>query len=89
VSAAKDVAAWYRIIHKEWAKRSSGTIFRSKDVFAWVAEGGVELSPADCKPINASGREIWRHRLSKALGQLADRQELLHPGISRHAWKVP
>jgi len=86
----KDVAAWRSIIRQHWIKKNpSGTIFRSKDVFSWVAGGGVELLPADLKPINAAGREIWRHRLSRALKQLADRHELLHPGISRHAWKVP
>lgn len=87
---AKDVSAWQSIIRQNWINtRPSGTVFRSKDVFAWVANGAIELSQADKKPINASGRELWRHRLSRALRSLADRRELLHPGMSKHAWLVP
>lgn len=90
MSNEKDVATWSSIVRQHWVKQKpSGTVFRSKDVFSWVANGGVELSTADLRPIDASGRQLWRHRLSRALKRLADQRELLHPGISRHAWMVP
>jgi hypothetical protein len=90
LSDALDVSAWSALIREHWIKNHpSGEIFRSKDVFSWVEEGGVQLSPADLKPINAAGRQIWRHRLSRAMRRLADRRELIHPGISRQAWMVP
>lgn len=86
----KDVSDWCSIVRQHWIKQKpSGTVFRSKDVFSWVAGGAVELSPADCKPISASGRAVWRHTLSRALKRLADQRELSHPGISSHAWRVP
>jgi hypothetical protein len=89
-TSRKEVADWCSIVRQHWIKQKpSGTIFRSKDVFSWAASGAIELSPADKKPINASGREVWRSQLSKALKRLADRRELIHPGISHHAWKVP
>lgn len=89
LSKAKDVAAWKSIL-RQWIKRfPSGTIFRSKDVFSWVADGGVDLNPGDLRPINNAGREIWRHRVSRALKQLHGTRELSHPGISSHAWRIP
>jgi hypothetical protein len=89
LSEAKDVAAWKSIL-RQWIKKfPSGTIFRSKDVFSWVADGGVDLNPGDLKPINNAGREIWRHRVSRALKQLHGTRELSHPGISSHAWRIP
>lgn len=88
--AAKEIADWCEILRVHWiGTRSSGTLFRSRDVFAWVADGGVELSSADLKTVSASGRQFWRDRLSKALRKLHDRGELIHPGISRHAWRIP
>lgn len=86
---ARNVDTWKSII-RQWIKRfPSGTIFRSKDVYSWVASGGVELSQGDLKPLGGTGREVWRHRLSRALCQLNRGQELLHPGISSQAWRVP
>jgi hypothetical protein len=88
--AAKEIADWCEIIRIQWiGARPSGTIFRSRDVFDWVASGGVELTAADFKVVSASGRQFWRDRLSKALRKLYDRGELIHPGISRHAWRIP
>lgn len=89
MSKGRDVDAWKSIV-RQWIKDfPSGTIFRSKDIFSWVANGGVTLEPGDLKPINSAGREIWRHRLSRALGQLYRSRELSHPGISSQAWRVP
>ena len=86
----KEVDDWCAIIRQEWIKKKpSGTVFRSKQIFSWVAEGGIELSAADIKPVNASGRQTWRDRLSKALKRLANNGELVHPGLSSHAWKIP
>lgn len=88
--AAKEIADWCEIIRVHWiGARPSGAIFRSKDVFDWVASGGVELTTADFKVVSASGRQFWRDRLSKALKKLRDMGELIHPGISRHAWRIP
>lgn len=65
-----------------------GAVFRSRDIFSWIADGGIELSDSDLKPINASGRATWRHKLSAALIDLRSSGELMHPGISRHAWRI-
>lgn len=89
MNGAKNVATW-KLILRRWVKGlPSGTIFRSKDVFSWVSGGGVELTLGDLKPVNSSGREVWRHRLSRALSQLHASRELSHPGISSQAWRVP
>lgn len=88
--AAKEIKDWCNIIRISWIEcNPRGTVFRSKDIFSWAANGGVELEPADLKPVSASGREFWRDRLSKALRRLYVRGELEHPGISSHAWRIP
>lgn len=77
-----ELRAWIRTM-------PSGSVFRSRDVFRWVEAGGVLLTPADMKPIGKTDRPIWRHRLSRALSVMNYRGELVHPGMSSQAWRIP
>lgn len=89
MAESRNVAEWQRVA-RQWLKsKPSGFVFKSREIYAWVADGGVELLPGDLQPLSGSDRPLWRHRLSLALYKLRCNRELLHPGISRHILMVP
>ncbi|MEB3169078.1 MAG: hypothetical protein VKK97_10155 [Synechococcaceae cyanobacterium] len=85
---ARTSSDWRDLLRQWLATMPSGRVFKSRDAFAW-AEQACPAAPCELKPVNASGRPIWRHRLSIALRDLYATGELQHPGIAAHTWRVP
>lgn len=83
-----DRIAWRQIL-RDWIRsQPSGTVIKSRDLFAW-AEQAVKLTREDLRKLGPYQRQAWRVALSSALTDLHRSGELVHPGINRHAWMVP
>jgi hypothetical protein len=81
--------ATFREILRSWIRsQPSGTVIKSRALFAWAAQA-VTLTRADLRKLGPYQRQAWRVALSSALSDLRDTGELVHPGINRHAWMVP
>lgn len=83
-----DRTIWRQIL-RDWIRsQPSGTVIKSRALFAWAAQS-VTLTRADLRKLGPYQRQAWRVALSSALSDLHRSGELVHPGINRHAWMVP
>ena len=88
MTRARSTSDWRDILRQWLATMPSGRVFKSSEVFRW-AEQSIPVAPCELRPINKSGRPLWRSRLSVALRDLYATGELQHPGIASHTWSVP
>lgn len=83
-----DRTTWRQIL-RDWIRaQPSGTVIKSRALFAWAAQQ-VTLTRSDLRKLGPYQRQAWRVALSSALTDLHRSGELQHPGIARQVWRVP